>query len=76
MIIKGNADIFVVTESKLDDTFPSQQFAMDGYIQFRSDRNADGGGVLIYVKQDIPCREITSYSIEMNFKGIFFRDKS
>ena len=44
MIIKGNADIFVFTESKLDDSFPSQQFAMDGYIQFRADRNADGGG--------------------------------
>ena len=53
MLIKGNIDIFVVTESKLDSSFPSQQFAMDGYIQFRADRNADGGGVVIYVRQDI-----------------------
>ena len=55
MLIKGNIDIFVVTESKLDSSFLSQQFAMDGYIQFRADRNADGEGVLIY-RQDTPCR--------------------
>ena len=44
MLIKDNIDIFVITESKLDDSFPSKQFAINGYIQFRADRDADGGG--------------------------------
>ena len=67
----GNIDIVVVTESKLDSSFPSQLFAMDVYIQFRADRNADVGRVLIYVRQDIPCREINCHSPEKNFEGIF-----
>ena len=43
---------------------------MDGYIQFRADRNADGGGVLIYARKDIPRREINFHSLEKNFEGI------
>ena len=71
ILIKDNIDIFVVTESKLDSSFPSQQFSMDGYIQFRADRNAGGGGVLVYVRQDILCGEINCHSLEKNFERMF-----
>ena len=71
MLIKDNIDIFVITESKLDDSFPSKQFAINGYIQFRADRDADGGAVLIYVREDIPCREINCHKLENTFEGIF-----
>ena len=30
-LIKGNIDILVITESKLDGSFPTQQFAIEGY---------------------------------------------
>ena len=43
LLIKGNVDIFDLTERKIDASFPSLQFAMDGYTMFRADRNADGG---------------------------------
>ena len=29
MLIKGNLDILVITESKLDESFPAQQFVID-----------------------------------------------
>ena len=58
-LVKGILDIVVVTESKLDESFPQQQFLMEGYnLPFRADRNGNGGGILIYVREDIPCREI------------------
>ena len=60
LIIKDNLDILVITESKLDESFPSMQFAI--------------GGVAIYVREDIPCRELTNH-LKINnpadFEGIF-----
>ena len=72
-LIKGNIDILVITESKLDESFPSQQFDIEGYgIPYRLDKNASSGGVLIYVRGDIPCRELTNHGIENNnIEGIF-----
>ena len=61
ILIKGNIDILVITESKLDESFPTQQFVIEDFsLPYRYDRN--GGGVMIYVREDIPCRELTTSS--------------
>ena len=31
-IIKENLDILVISETKLDDTFPKNQFTLDGWL--------------------------------------------
>ena len=52
----GNIDILLITETKLDITFPSSQFLLKGYSEpFRLDRNQHGGGLLVYRREDIPC---------------------
>ena len=45
-LIHQNIDIMVVTETKLDESFPSRQFFIDGYaLPIRYNRkNCDGGG--------------------------------
>ena len=44
-IIGKNLDIFTVQETKLDPSFPSQQFMLAGYSEpYRLDRDRDGGG--------------------------------
>ena len=64
-LVKGNLDIIVVTESKLDESFPRQQFKIEGYnLPFRLDRNSNGGGILVYVREDIPCREIEKKTLK------------
>mgnify|MGYP003709007651 CR=1 FL=1 len=74
-IISGKMDILVITETKLDDTFPTNQFLIDGFslpYRFNRDRRGDkGGGVFSYVREDIPCRELKSHKIPDNFEGIF-----
>ena len=71
-IMSGNLDILVITESKIDDSFPIVQFIMEGYSPpFRLDRNANGGGVLIYVRDDIACRELKKHPPKSNIEGIF-----
>ena len=73
IITKGNLDILIITESKLDDTFPINQFIIDGFSPpFRVDHNKNSGGVIIYVRDDIPSRELKAHPRTINFEGIFF----
>ena len=68
----ANLDIIVVNESKIDASFTQQQFAIEGYhLPYRCDRNAFGGGVMIFVREDIPCREIVLNKDEEKIEGIF-----
>ena len=47
-------DVLMITETKLDDSFPEQQFHIEGFnIPFRSDRDRHGGGLLLYVRNNI-----------------------
>ena len=48
--INGNVDIASVAETKLDASFPSVQFTLEGYhIPYRLDINNKSGGILVYV---------------------------
>ena len=47
-IKEGFVDVFMISETKLDDSFPEGQFFIDGYhTPFRYDRNGNGGGILL-----------------------------
>ena len=72
-LTKDNVDIMVVTETKLDETFPKTQFTMEGYhLPFRVDRDTNGGGVMVIVKGHIPCRELDRTRCRENhLEGIF-----
>ena len=57
-LIDNNVDILVLSETKLDGTFPENQFSINGFKKpYRKDRNKFGGGVMIYVREDIPSQE-------------------
>ena len=69
--IKSKLDIFLVSETKIDNSFPNQQFSIDGCKTYRRDRNNFSGGLLFYVNENIPCRELTTEQIDTNFEIIF-----
>ena len=49
-------DYFVVSETKLDGSFQSTQFAIENYeIRERRDRNGHGGALIAFVKKGIVC---------------------
>ena len=59
ILVKGKIDIIDITESKLDHTFPDSSFRVSGYNKpFRKDRNRNGGGILVFIRDDIPCKEL------------------
>ena len=48
VLISGMFDILIITETKLDDTYPISQFQIDGpSISYRLERNRNGGGVIL-----------------------------
>ena len=54
--VSGNIDI-LTSEKKLDNSFPVSQFLIDGYSPpFRLDRDSNGGGIILFVREDIPCK--------------------
>ena len=58
-LIQDKLDIAIFAETKIDSSFPKGQFAMEGFSPpFRRDRDRWDGGILLYVKDDIPCKEI------------------
>ena len=47
-------DIYLISETKLDDSFPLPQFKVPGFTtSYRYDRT-DKGGLLLYIRKDIP----------------------
>ena len=59
-LIQNNIDISLFSETKLDETFPNQQFKISGYKMFRRDRNKYGGGIMFYINvpKNIPCKTV------------------
>ena len=72
LLVRGKVDSLVITETKLDSTFPTSQFLIEGYSEpYRFDRNRNGGGVLIYVREDIPSKPLTDHKLSHDIEGIF-----
>ena len=62
--IENNIDILLISETKLDDSYPSAQFSLNGFKEpYRYDRNSRGGGLLLYVRDDIPSKNLRIKSI-------------
>lgn len=72
---KGFVNVFIITETKLDGSFPGGQFFMEGYNKpSRFDRNGNGGGILLYVREDIPAKVIHPFYIQVfMLKLVFIR---
>ena len=75
-IIKNNIDMLMVSETKLDLSFPNGQFQSHGYSEpYRLDRNGNGGGILVFIREDIPIKlidlqmKIEGFFIELNLRG-------
>ena len=67
--VKGNFDILMISETKLDESFPPGQFLLDGdSVPYRFDRNGNGGGILLYIRGDIPSKLL---SMNKSIEGFF-----
>ena len=70
-------DILLISETKLDDSFSSEQFLLDGFSKlYKLDRCSNGDGILLYIRDDILSRLLSnSDKTEIIFAEINFRKK-
>ena len=58
--INANIDILMISETKIDNTFPYSQFFIEGFsTPYGLDHDSNGGGILLYVREGIPSNVIT-----------------
>ena len=73
-LVMGMVDILLISESKIDDSFPESQFLIPGFsIPYRKDRDSRGGGIILYIRQDIPSKLLSnSHSpFETKYENLF-----
>ena len=65
-MLHSNLDILLIFETK--------KFQIEGYTAYRLNRNANCGGILLYIRDDIPSTMLDSdvsierFSIEINIR--------
>ena len=74
ILISGMFDILMITETKLDDTYPVSQLHIDGYsMPYGLDRNRNGGQVIIYARKNIPSTVLRKDLFSNDIEGIFVK---
>ena len=71
--IRGNIDILMVSETKLDESFPIGQFIIEGFgVTYKVDRNANGGRIILFLRENIPTKLLYR---KFSNKGLNLRKK-
>ena len=67
ILVKRYADVMCITESKLSKTYLDSEFKCQGFKLYRKDKASNSGGMMVWVRSDIPQErqhqmEIVSYN--------------
>ena len=63
-IVRTHLDVFLISETKIDVSFPDTQFSLEGYSNpHRKDRKIGAGGLLLYVNENIPSRKLKEHTL-------------
>ena len=59
--IRAKVAILMISETKIDESFPWDQFKINGFnAQFKLDHNSNGEGIMLFVREDISAKLIAS----------------
>ena len=65
-------DILAIAETKIDSSFSSFQFKIEGFsMPYRCDRNRLVRGVILYVRDDIPNKQLIKHKLPEDTEGVF-----
>ena len=65
-------DVLLLSETKIDETFPLEQFLISGYAKLlRLDRNYRVGSIMLFIRDDIPFRLLKPGKLRSNTKTLF-----
>ena len=62
----------MIAKTKLDKSFPIGQFQIKGFsTPYRKDRDKNGGGIILYVRGNIPFKLVSLENDKTNIKHCF-----
>ena len=75
--IKDNINILMISETKVDNSFPDSEFLLDDFgTPFRLDQNRNGGDIMLFIRNDVPAKVISTderpierFYVELNFRN-------
>ena len=71
-VVGNKIDILLISETKLDGTFPLNQFILEIFTPpYRLDRTMHGGGLMLFVREDIPSKLLPNIDPSGNIENIF-----
>ena len=71
-LIANETDVLLLSETKLDETFPLEQFLISGFAKpLRLDRNSKGGGIMLFIRDNIPFRLLKPGNLPSNTEAFF-----
>ena len=66
-------DIFIAAQTKINESFPTAQFAIDGFhTPLRLDTTDKCGVLLVYVRSYLPLRQLTKHKISSDIQALVF----
>ena len=70
-MVKDNIDILLLSETKLDSSFPQVQFCIEGYSElYRLDRDRNGREIILFVKEGVASKLLKAKVNSENKKHI------
>ena len=70
-LIQNRVDVCFFSETIIDETFPNQQFKINGYKLFCQDKNCYNGVILGFINKYIPSNTVTVEGIERDCKSFW-----
>ena len=75
--VKGKIDVLMISATNIDGSFPNEIILIERFsTPYRLDRDSKGGGIMLYVRADIPSnllafedKPIESLFIELNLQN-------
>ncbi len=72
-MVKDDLDVLIISETKIDSTFPDSQFQIPGFKKpFRLDVTEKSGGILVYVRDSLISRRIPNIDVPDDIQVIPF----
>ena len=72
ILTKHLVDFMATAETKLDGSFPSNQYCVENFELYRQDLTSKSGGLVVHVRNDLPQRRLTHAEVNSNgFESIY-----
>ena len=72
-LLADTVDVLTIAKTKLDGSFPTNQFLIKGFQQpLRLDIKRNSGGLLMYIKSSLPVKILSNYLLPSDIQAIPF----